>query len=365
MENNGTQDPISDNNQVLLQTLDQIFTGKKRLLVVMHDYPDPDAIASAFALKFFVESRYGVKVRMAYGGAIQRAENLALVKELKIKLSQIARVRFHSYDCIAMVDTQPGAGNNALPNDVHCDLVIDHHPKTRKFHAGLEMIDPSIGASATILAELLCLAKLPFQSNMATALTYAIRTETQELGRETSKRDIKAYLSVYGQSSMKKLYRIAYPKLSHSYFQMLARGLIRAKYYRNLMALNLEDVDHPEIVAELADILLRRKHTTWVLCTGRYQEQLFISIRSSNPNARAGKLISRLVKNKKDSGGHDTFAGGKISIAKMEQQQIQAIESGLMTDFAKKLGYAQADWKFLTEKEASDPELKTKVKASH
>ena len=93
----------------------------RQLLIIVHNNPDPDAIASAEALRFLVENRSGVKVSIAYGGYIGRAENREMVRQLGIRLKQFNRIRLGNYDCIALVDTQPGAGNNSLPATVKCD----------------------------------------------------------------------------------------------------------------------------------------------------------------------------------------------------------------------------------------------------
>ena len=329
----------------LLRQLDELFQDKKIVLVVQHDYPDPDSLASAMALEHLITTRYNLEVRLAYGGRIQRAENLAMVKELNMHQSQIRRLKLSRYDCIIMVDAQPAAGNHSLPADTPFDLVIDHHPLRKGASGRMSIIDPEVGASATLMVELLDTAGISIPATLSTALAYAIRTETQELGRETSKRDILAYLQVYAQASMQKLYRIAYPKLPKTYFQMLSTGLNEARSYRNIISLTMGDIENPEIVAEMADILLRHKRISWVICLGRYQNGLFISIRSSNPNAKAGQLIKKLVTDKRDAGGHDTFAGGRVSIENLTDEQIGKLENTMVLNFAKNLGYKQVEWK--------------------
>lgn len=332
-----------------IKELDTLFKTSKRLLIILHDNPDPDAIASAWALSYLAKEKFNLRVAMAYGGFIGRAENRAMVRELKIPLKMIGRIRFSSDDKIAMVDTQPGARNNSLPPDVPCHLVIDHHPRRRGLKAETVFIDTEVGATATILIEWLRASGLDLNADLATALAYAIRSETQDLGREVSRRDIQAYLTVYPRASMRKMARITHPQLPRSYFLTLTETLRRTTSFRNIICAHIGDVPYPEVVAEMADLLLKHERISWSLCTGRFMGELIISVRSSNPKANAGKLIQTLVLDRDRAGGHDTFAGGKISLAGYRKEAIDELEKSLSNKFASLLGHESPEWKPLIE----------------
>ncbi len=350
-EMNGEEKYIKANNDIEnnLAKLDQIFRECKKLLIILHNNPDPDSLASAYALSYLVEKRHEVQTNIAYGGLIGRAENRAMVRELKIPLKKINHIRYSNYTCVALLDTQPGAGNHSLPSNVECQIVIDHHPKRHGIHASFIMINPDVGATATMLVQLLEASELLIPTNLATALTYAIRSETQDLGREASPQDIKAYFMVYSKASMHKLSRIGRPKLSRSYFVNLAKTLERAKVFRHLICANLGEVSMPETVAEMADMLLRHQRISWALCTGRFKQNLIMSLRSSNPKAKAGKIIKHLVPDQDNAGGHDMFAGGRIALNELQEAEIAILEIRLAQLFAELMGYENVEWKPLLE----------------
>ncbi|MBD3290470.1 phosphoesterase [candidate division KSB1 bacterium] len=333
----------------IMSELDKQLEGQKRLLIVLHNNPDPDAIASAYCLRFLTEKRYGLVANIAYDGLIGRAENRALVREVKIPLKNINRIKYGTYDRVAMIDTQPGAGNNVLPENVHCHIIIDHHPQRKGLESEVILVDTEVGASATLLIEILMQTKLSMSSDMATALSFAIKTETQDLGRETSERDIDAYFKAYSRASMRKLARISMPKLPHSYFVTLDKMLKRTRIFRHLICAHLGDVPTPEIVAEMADFLLRHERMGWAFCTGRFKENLYISMRASSNKANAGKLIKDLVPDRNLAGGHGMFAGGTIPLKKMPSEEISILEIRLNQKFAKLMGHDDPDWKPLLE----------------
>src|SRR4029453_17240704 len=86
------------------------------LVILPHDNPDPDALASAGALQFIAKSLLGKEATIALGGYIGRAENRAMVRYLNIPLVPVADLPLcDPGTIIALVDTQPGRTNNSLP----------------------------------------------------------------------------------------------------------------------------------------------------------------------------------------------------------------------------------------------------------
>lgn len=327
--------------QRVLQRLGEILFGSRSLLVIMHNNPDPDALASGLALKTLVEARYGVPTTLSYGGLINRAENDKMVKVLDIPTVCFEAVAVQKFERIAMVDTQPGRGNNPLPASVPCHIVFDHHHSDQPINAELVIYSRKIGATATMLCELLQAAEVEIKPDLATALIYAIRTETQELRREAHARDVQAYLSLYPLSSLRKIGEIAYPKLPHSYFEMLAVALRKAMIFRHIIFVPLGGVPLAEIVAETADFFLRHNRVTWVLVMGQFHEQFFFSLRTTHPQGHAYRMIQKILDDKINAGGHETYAGGRMILNGADDD----IENRIAARYAGLMGYTDVQWK--------------------
>jgi nanoRNase/pAp phosphatase (c-di-AMP/oligoRNAs hydrolase) len=330
-----------------LKRLDRMFKRSQHLLIVVHTNPDPDAIASASALKYLVEKRYSLETSIAYSGNIGRAENRAMIKELNIQMKQIAKINWVKYDRIALVDTQPGSGNNALPDDVKCHLVLDHHPARKMRKTEMSFIQPELGVLSSMLIEWLRVLEIEISSDLATALVYAINSESQNLNREVNKRDMDAYLHVYVRSNLKKLGRIMTPRLPRQYFISVAKTLQKAVTYKNLVTAHLGDVKSVEIVSEMADFLVRQERISWSLCTGRIKNRLIISLRSTNSKAEAGLFVQKLVKNSKNVGGHGMSAGGFIDINGLTQNDLEILENKMSKAFAELHNSTNPEWKSL------------------
>jgi nanoRNase/pAp phosphatase (c-di-AMP/oligoRNAs hydrolase) len=136
----------------LLQALDH----PGPLVILPHDNPDPDSLASAAALKFLVSTLMKRDAHIALGGIVGRAENRAMLTYLNITLVPVSEVRFGGDTQVVLVDTQPGRTNNSLPDGLLPVAVIDHHPAYDTY-PGVAFLDlrDQYGATSTIVTEYL------------------------------------------------------------------------------------------------------------------------------------------------------------------------------------------------------------------
>jgi nanoRNase/pAp phosphatase (c-di-AMP/oligoRNAs hydrolase) len=286
-----------------------------RWLVLTHDNPDPDALAAAALLARILEHRFGRQVTCGYGGIVGRAENREMVRVLKIPLSHLRYLSWDDYAHFALVDAQPGTGNNQLPKRITADLVFDHHPK-RRSTAGARFTDirTEYGATATILGEYLEAAGLEPTRGLATALVYAIRSETQDFLRESAGPDKELYDRVFPLVDKRSLARIQSSRQPLEYFRNLHAALESLSSVETLIVSHLGVVEQPDIVPEIADLLLRLEGKTWSLATGVYGDRVYLSIRTTNVRADAGRIMRQLVSRSGKGGGHGMLAGGWVAI---------------------------------------------------
>lgn len=311
---------ITDATRECYQKLSELIRQDSRVgrwLVLTHDNPDPDALASAMILSHILRCAFKQKVTMAYGGIVGRAENREMVKSLHLKLSHVRNLSWKKYQRFALVDTQPRSGNNQLPARAVPDVVIDHHP-VRTNVQSLPFLDirPPYGATATILAEYLLASRVRYTHAVATALIYAIRSETQDFAREWAGPDKAVYDHFFPYANHRILARIQSPRLPLTYFSNLHEALESLVSVDSLILSHLGDVSQPDIVPEIADLLLRMEGKTWSLCTGFFGERLYLSIRTTNPRADAGSVMRRLVGRRGKGGGHGMMAGGWVDASK-------------------------------------------------
>jgi single-stranded DNA-specific DHH superfamily exonuclease len=101
----------------------------------------------------------------------------------------------------------------------------------------------------------------------------------------------------------------------------------------------MEELPYPDFAAQMADFLLRVRHMSWSLCLGTYKDVLFVSIRTSNTQADASKIIKRIIPKHGASGGHDMIAGGQVKIDKSDRSKVRSIKNEVILKMIRALHY--------------------------
>ena len=292
------------------------------ILILPHNDPDPDAIASAVALQYLLTESLKVISNIAYKGIIGRAENKAMVRYLGHPLRSLTEADLNSLLPVALVDTQPGTGNNALPPTLTPALVIDHHPRHEaSVKANFVDVRPDVGATSTMMAEYLQTAGIEPPAPLATALFYGIKTDTMGLGRGISPADVSAYFFLQTRVDVEALVQIERAQVPAEYFKSFDAALRAARVYDGVVISYVGLMTYPDLAAELADLLLRLKGARWVICMGVHKDSLILAVRTRKQRG-AGQLAREIVGSKGSAGGHTNMAGGYIPLRGQDPEEM-------------------------------------------
>lgn len=313
--------------------------GRGAVLIVTHDHPDPDSLAAAMALKHLITIKTGQPTTVAFGGMIGRGENRVMVQKLEIDVVPLDSLDLDRFQVVCMVDSQPGTGNNSFPIERKVDLVIDHHP-ARQSCRDVRWVDvrDDYGATATMLYEYLEAQRVSFGTKLATILFYAIKSETQDLGRDWIRADRRAYLQLLPLVNNSILFDIVHPEVPRAYFAHFSRAIRNAMIYKDVLVFNLFEIETPDLVAELADFLLRVDEVKVVLGMGHYKQSMALSFRTLRHDLNAGEILQSVVVGLGTAGGHGLIAGGQIPCTVGNRETLQQLEKTLSHRLLKLLG---------------------------
>jgi nanoRNase/pAp phosphatase (c-di-AMP/oligoRNAs hydrolase) len=324
-----------------LSRLTSVLDGARSMLIIVQNTPDPDAIAAAAALRELANERHEIACSIGYAGGVWRAENLALLRYLGLNTRVLHDLELDRFDRLSMVDAQPGAGNVSFDASVKLDVVIDHHPIRRETRsARFTDIRSRYGATSTILYEYLKAAKIEIPTPLATAMVYGIRSDTQDLGRESTKADVDAFLDLYPSANPRALGRIVQAPLPRSYFSKLRTALDDAKIYGDRIISYLGRLESPEMVAEAADFLLRAEEVRWSMAVGVVDDWINISLRTTERDQHAGRIARNLAGKRGFGGGHQALAAAQIPLDGPNdgERQIRKTVRGLTKRFLRATG---------------------------
>jgi nanoRNase/pAp phosphatase (c-di-AMP/oligoRNAs hydrolase) len=307
------------------EKLHEAVEGAERVLILLHDDPDPDAIASGAALRFLLYESLGIESQVAYRGVVGRAENRALVEYLEEPLENLPPHPVQSEWPVAVIDTQPGAGNSPIPAGYPACIVIDHHGERELDQVAFADVRPWIGASSTILTQYLRTADLIPPMRLATALFYGIKTDTRALSRDTSAADVAAYFYLLPFVDIDAVVEIENAQVPPAYFRNLATAMKGARVYDDIIFSYLGRTGYPDLTAEIADLFLRLEGVRWVICVGAYENEMYISLRARSEEVDAEELAKTIVAGEGSAGGRNALAGGQVPLDGRSPEQLAAL----------------------------------------
>ncbi|WP_417448672.1 DHH family phosphoesterase [Haloplanus litoreus] len=285
-----------------------------RLAVVMHDNPDPDAIASALALAVIARS-VGIEADACYFGDISHQENRALVNLLDLELRNVESVdALDDYAGIALVDhSRPGV-NDGLDPDTSVDVVVDHHPPRAPVEARYVDLRSDVGATSTLLTEYLKRLGLDPGREVATALLYGIRIDTREFTREAVEADFEAAAHLYPLVDESILERVESPSMGPEVLSTLAAAIRNRDVRGDVLTTGVGRIRDRDALAQAADKLLDMEDVCVTVVYGFMDETVYVSGRARGTDVDLGEALRDALGPIGSAGGHADMAGAQIPL---------------------------------------------------
>jgi nanoRNase/pAp phosphatase (c-di-AMP/oligoRNAs hydrolase) len=246
------------------------------------------------------------------------------------------------YDCLAVVDTQPGFGHTTLPVGRDIDIVVDHHVGPTVEHNGRKPsfldVRTKVGATSSMVTGYIMDAGISVPSNVATALFYGIKTDTADLSRNVSALDETAYEFLQGKLNRRHLASISRPALPEAYFRALREALNNVRLYDRIVLCSLGKIESAEMVAEVADLLLRLEHKDTVFVGGLVDHNFHVSVRTEPGSRDAYDLLEDALAGEGSFGGHGSVAGGSVVLPDDLPRTLRRLERRLEKNILRSLG---------------------------
>lgn len=294
--------------------LEQLISkiSREHVYIQMHNFPDPDAIASAFGLQELLRYR-GISATICYKGKIERYSTEKMCQLLGIELDNIEDIagQLTEMDEVILVDAQKGNANiiDIAGKEIIC---IDHHPTFEQQTYCFADIRPGIGACATMIAQYFFENEIPMSERIATALSFGIRMDTKNLSRGVSRLDMEMLYQMFDLCDQNVIHSL---ENSNLYFEDLlaySKAIYSIQVYDNVSFADTGR-DCPEgLIASISDFMLALVEVTFSIVYSRKNGGIKLSVRSERGDLDAGKIISKALEGIGNGGGHAEMAGGFV-----------------------------------------------------
>jgi len=293
-----------------IKKIAKLLKRRKRVFIQTHNYPDHDAVSTAYSLQQLLKN-YKIESTIIYHGEILRDSLQRMIDELGIEMIHHSSFEIDEKDAIVIVDANKGNRNVALLKG-EVLAVIDHHVGDIPTDVPFCDIRSDYGACATILFSYFAEVKAEPTKEVATALHTAINFDTHQLTRNVTTADIDTIAMLYRVSDVALVNSLVRNSIKVEDLPQYDFLLKNVKFHHNFAYCHFPDGCNRNLLAILSDFLLTLDDIDFVVLSCKVSDEVTFSVRSELTELPAHIMIQEALSGIGSGGGHIDMAGGRI-----------------------------------------------------
>lgn len=307
----------------VFQNLVDLLRGH-RVFIQTHNFPDQDAVASAFGLQYLLR-HFGIETTICHRGSVERAVTANMVSELGIEMLSDENDDYdepmNESDYIITVDSQKGSGNidDLIGDEVAC---IDHHPTFVEVDDYKYKDVRIVGSCSTIIADYYRECGVEMSESVATALLYGLKCDTRNFTRGVTRLDVDIFNFLFSKSNHQQIRRYQAAEIEYSELNAFSDSLRNIEIYNEVGFAFLDFPCKEGFIATVSDFILDIDLVKFVVVYTRRPHGFKFSVRSELDELDAGAIVSEALKDVGLGGGHKTMAGGFANEEKVLAKSI-------------------------------------------
>lgn len=283
----------------------------KHIYIQTHNFPDPDAIASAFGLQRLL-ALYEIPSVLCYDGRIDKLSASKMLETFEIQMFAYEKICpvMSEKDSIICVDAQKRGGNitDFVGEEIAC---IDHHPIFVQGEYRYKDIR-LIGSCSTIIAQYFKQIGCRPDRDVATALLYGLKMDTMQFTRGVTELDIEMFAFLFPLCDQEMLVRLERNNMEFHDLKAYGEAIKRIEVYNKVGITDIPFSCTDALVAILSDFILALQEVDVAVVFSYREDGIKFSVRSEDPDVHAGYLIHQALQGYGDGGGHAEMAAGMI-----------------------------------------------------
>ncbi|WP_237524011.1 DHH family phosphoesterase [Shewanella sp. KX20019] len=291
-----------------IQKLSQL----QRVVIQAHDFPDHDAIASAYAMSVLLKE-LGIDSLIVYNGEIDRISLSNMIDWLDIAVTHCSKAQLTTMDKIITIDGCIGERNvTDMPGEEIA--VIDHHVVTPPKNLWFCDVRANYGATASIIFEYFQALNIEIPKKVATALLVGLKIDTAHLTRGVCSADLKAFIVFNQYADLALVNKICRNEITYSELKLFEH-VCQSIEKNQGVGLATVSIDCPKnMLGILGDFLLTVNELDVVVVAQTNNQGIQLSLRSECEHVDVAKIMREQlnIKNLGFGGGHPHMAGGVV-----------------------------------------------------
>ena len=307
------------------QLLSNIKTD--RVYIQTHNFPDPDAISSAFGLSYLLK-KSGIESVICYKGKIDRKNTRKMLKIFGIEAVNVDDMPPMTEDSyIILVDAQQGNGNTYKLKGGNIISIDHHHVPEKNVSYCFSDIREDVGACASIIASYFFENNIDIPTNVATALLYGIKIDTAQMSRGVSKLDMDAFYKLFFKSDNSQIADLTSNNMQLCDLKAYSSAIDSISVDGMLSFADTGDNCPEALIAEIADFMVALDDVYFSVVYSIKENGIKFSVRSeAHSGCHAGKIIIEVLDGFGTGGGHSTMAGGYVPLENAKEKADEVLK---------------------------------------
>jgi nanoRNase/pAp phosphatase (c-di-AMP/oligoRNAs hydrolase) len=234
-----------------------------------------------------------------------------MINLLDLHVEPITIASLKEYDRVAMVDVQPHYFGDLIDR---VDLVIDHHPEQHGYTAVFKDIRPEYGSTSTILTEHLRAVGVNISERTATAMLYAIKSDTLFFNRSTNRVDLEAFSYLYPLADAALIRKMEGAEITTERLDYVLKAHLGGNLSDQVFCAFLGAMPREDFIPYVADFFLQLEDVKWTVIAGIVNESLVVSVRNLGYTKNAGEFVRRFFADLGSAGGHRAMAKAVVPV---------------------------------------------------
>jgi len=299
------------------------YMKPRRCFIQTHNFPDADAIASAYGLQVLLASM-GVEAKIIYVGRIDKYNTQQMIELLGIRIYPAEEAGLLETDAIVLVDAQKYNANirDCTGDEFAC---IDHHQIYHKPEYLFCDIRPGTGACSSIIASYFVAYDVEIPRDVATALLYGIKMDTADLVRGMSELDIDMFYLLFKKADADTIIKIQLNTMEFNDLTSYAQAIEGIRVFENIGISRLDGYCPDALIASISDFMLSLVEIEIALVYNMRADGIKLSMRSEIESCNAGQALAAALAGIGSGGGHPSMAGGFIPGGAIPERDVDGM----------------------------------------
>jgi nanoRNase/pAp phosphatase (c-di-AMP/oligoRNAs hydrolase) len=148
----------------------------------------------------------------------------------------------------------------------------------------------------------------------ATAMLYAIKSDTLFFNRQTNRVDIEAFSYLYPLADAALIRKMEGAEITNERLDYVLKAHATGTMTGQVFCASLGDLPREDFIPYVADFFLQLEDVKWTIIAGVVNETMSISVRNLGYMKNAGEFVRRYFSDLGSAGGHRAMAKAVMPI---------------------------------------------------